>query len=198
MPMYGFFRLDVSLDHEHLDDPIVCRGGTCHGGTSSALSDKCTPGTCKMSDHPLWQSDLPARTVSAPSEDDEANVTSCCSWMKTAVTNESSSSIVRTTAETWERDPEFAACNLKLPDAKLRTAVDPDYQGCQGGPSTECTNSSSGYLCRTCEEHHYMAFTGRCIKCGESCDSANDDVECDPRVNGVCNPSNVTAQESCP
>ena len=175
MPMYGFFRLDVSLDHERLDN-------------SSAL---------KMSDHPLWQSDLPARTVSAPSEDDEANVTSCCSWMKTAVTNESSSSIVRTTAQTWERDPEFAACNLKLPDAKLRTAVDPDYQGCQGGPSTECTEGSSGYLCRTCDEHHYMAFTGRCIKCGESCDSDDDDVECDPPVNGVCNPSNVTAQESC-
>ena len=75
--------------------------------------------------------------------------------------------------------------------------MDPDYQGCQGGPRTECTNGSSGYLCRTCEEHHYMAFTGRCIKCGESCDSANDDVECEPPVNGVCNPSNVTAQESC-
>ena len=97
----------------------------------------------------------------------------------------------------FERDPEFAACNLKLPDAKLRTAVDPDYQGCQGGPSTECTNGSSGYLCRTCEEHHYMAFTGRCIKCGESCASADDDVECAPPVNGVCNPSNLTAQESC-
>ena len=102
-------------------------------------------------DHPILKKaeDL-AQVQSAPDH------TQCCGWMKR-----------NSTHEMWKRDPEFVACNLRLPNTQLRTAVDPDYQGCVGGPSTTCTNGSKGFLCRECEPYHYLAFTGKCVHCGD-------------------------------
>ena len=118
IPMYGFYRIDVSLD-------IV--------------------------DHPVLKKKEDLVQVEAAPDH-----TQCCSWMKK-----------NSTHEMWERDPEFVACNLRLPSTQLRTAVDPDYQGCTGGPSTTCTNGSKGFLCRECEPYHYLAFTGKCVHCGD-------------------------------
>jgi hypothetical protein len=119
MPMYGYFRIDLSLDSV---------------------------------EHPVLKptEDLQKEEIAeAPSH------TKCCDWMKR-----------NSSHDTWKRDPEFVACNLRLPNTQLRTAVDPDYQGCTGGPSTTCTNGSKGFLCRECEPYHYLAFTGKCVHCG--------------------------------
>ena len=61
----------------------------------------------------------------------------------------------------------FAACNLRLPSVYRRTKVIWDLQGCKGGHENRCSEGSSGYLCRSCDDGMYLTFTGKCVKCSD-------------------------------